>query len=296
MRSADSAVSRRRSGRMASHCRSPVGRAAQAHPRRDTDTSTSANRRHRPRQRHQPLRHPPLNRAAVNPAAAGRGRAGNAGCRAHRAAPVEPRQRAQPDPDDDDNEVVVAGLVGSGGGGLTPLVFAAREGDLESAKLLLDAGAQINQVTEYGWTPLLTAVNNRNYQLAKLPAREGRRSEHRQQGRLDAALSRDRQPQHRGRRLSGSQGGHGSPRHHPAAAREGRGPEQEGQGQHPDAHDLHDAVVLRGWRDGVHPRGAVERHRADEAAAEARRRSARPPRRSATTRSPRRPGSAGSKA
>ena len=56
--------------------------------------------------------------------------------------------------------------MGSGGGGLTALVFAAREGDLDSAKLLLDAGADINQTTEYGWTPLLTAVNNRNYTLA----------------------------------------------------------------------------------------------------------------------------------
>ena len=62
----------------------------------------------------------------------------------------------------------MAGLVGGGGGGLTPLVFAAREGDIESAKLLLDAKADINEPTEYGWTPLLTAVNNRNYQLAKL--------------------------------------------------------------------------------------------------------------------------------
>jgi ankyrin repeat protein len=61
----------------------------------------------------------------------------------------------------------------SGGGGLTPLVFAAREGDLESAKLLLDAGAPIDQVTEYGWTPLLTAVNNRNYQLAKFLLEKG---------------------------------------------------------------------------------------------------------------------------
>jgi ankyrin repeat protein len=68
---------------------------------------------------------------------------------------------------------VIAGLVGSGGGGLTPLVFAAREGDLESAKLLVDAGAPINQVTEYAWTPLLTAVNNRNYQLAKYLLEKG---------------------------------------------------------------------------------------------------------------------------
>ena len=65
-----------------------------------------------------------------------------------------------------DTDVVVAGLVGRGGGGLTAMTFAAREGDLESTKLLVAAGADINQTTEYGWTPLLTATNNRHYQLA----------------------------------------------------------------------------------------------------------------------------------
>jgi len=74
---------------------------------------------------------------------------------------------------DDDSEVVVAGLVGSGGGRLTALVFAAREGDIESARRLLDAGADVNQATEYGWTPLLTAVNNRNYELATLLVARG---------------------------------------------------------------------------------------------------------------------------
>ena len=94
---------------------------------------------------------------AAGPGAAGAGAPG----RGQGAAP------APADADtDDDNEVVFAGLVGSGGGGLTPLVFAAREGDIESARALLDAGANINQTTEYGWTPLLTAVNNRNYRLA----------------------------------------------------------------------------------------------------------------------------------
>ncbi|HVQ13188.1 MAG TPA: ankyrin repeat domain-containing protein [Vicinamibacterales bacterium] len=101
----------------------------------------------------------PAGQTAAAPAGnGGRGR-GRAGGQAAAGA------QAQQEPDDD-NEVVVAGLVGSGGGGLTPLVFAAREGDLESAKLLVDAGAPINETTEYGWTPLLTAVNNRNYQLA----------------------------------------------------------------------------------------------------------------------------------
>jgi uncharacterized protein len=82
------------------------------------------------------------------------------------AAQTPPAAEAPPDAADD-TDVIVAGLVGSGGGGLTALVFAAREGDQESAKHLLDAGADVNQTTEYGWTPLLTATNNRHYKLAQ---------------------------------------------------------------------------------------------------------------------------------
>jgi uncharacterized protein len=87
-------------------------------------------------------------------------------------APAPARQPAaapQGPPSDDNNEadVIVAGLVGRGGGGLTALIFAAREGDLDSARCLLDAGAGVNQTSEYGWTPLLTATNNRHYVLAK---------------------------------------------------------------------------------------------------------------------------------
>jgi ankyrin repeat protein len=52
------------------------------------------------------------------------------------------------------------------GGGLTPLVFAAREGCLECASALIDAGADVNQTTLYGWSPLLTATQNRHYKLA----------------------------------------------------------------------------------------------------------------------------------
>ena len=62
-------------------------------------------------------------------------------------------------------DIIIAGLVGGGSGGLTPLVFAAREGSLDAAKVLVEAGADVNQVTEYGWTPLLVATNNRNYKL-----------------------------------------------------------------------------------------------------------------------------------
>ena len=78
------------------------------------------------------------------------------------------------DPLPENEDVLVqAGLVGKGGGGLTALVFAAREGDIESAKALLDGGAKIDQTTEYGWTPLLTAINNRNYALAAMLIERG---------------------------------------------------------------------------------------------------------------------------
>ena len=52
------------------------------------------------------------------------------------------------------------------GGGLTPLVLAARQDCLECARTLLEAGADVNQRTLYGWTPLLTATQNRHYKLA----------------------------------------------------------------------------------------------------------------------------------
>jgi ankyrin repeat protein len=45
-------------------------------------------------------------------------------------------------------------------------VFAARRGDLETVRVLLAAGADVNQVTNYGWSPLLTATQNRYYKLA----------------------------------------------------------------------------------------------------------------------------------
>jgi ankyrin repeat protein len=94
-------------------------------------------------------------RGGAGAGAAARG--GNAQTQAEAAA----AQAAQ----DANQDVIIAGLVGGGSGGLTPLVFAAREGDLETAKVLVESGASVNQTTEYGWTPLLVATNNRNYKL-----------------------------------------------------------------------------------------------------------------------------------
>ncbi len=58
-------------------------------------------------------------------------------------------------------------------GGLTPLIFAAREGDLATVKLLLDAGANVNEMSEFGWTPLLVATQNRYYQLGAYLLKDG---------------------------------------------------------------------------------------------------------------------------
>jgi len=51
------------------------------------------------------------------------------------------------------------------GGALTPLIYATRANDLESVKVLLAAGADINQTSGYGWSPLLVATQNRYYKL-----------------------------------------------------------------------------------------------------------------------------------
>ena len=56
-------------------------------------------------------------------------------------------------------------------GGLTPLLFAARQGAVESAQVLLDAGADINlPEPEYKFTPLLEAIYNDHYDLAAVLA------------------------------------------------------------------------------------------------------------------------------
>jgi ankyrin repeat protein len=72
---------------------------------------------------------------------------------------------AAPVRDDQEDEGPIAGARGSGGGGLSALAFAARQGSAESARILLDAKADVNQKTEFGWSPLLVATENRNYRL-----------------------------------------------------------------------------------------------------------------------------------
>ena len=80
------------------------------------------------------------------------------------AAPAQ-TQGAAP-PSDEDVDAPPRNATADQWGGLTPLVFAARQGSIESARLLLEAGADVNQQTEYGWTALLAAIHNRYYRLA----------------------------------------------------------------------------------------------------------------------------------
>ena len=86
--------------------------------------------------------------------------------------PVRYAKAVDPRPSQGRNQDLVVSQVGPRstrareGGGLTAMVFAVRENDAESVRILLDAGADVNQVTHYGWSPLLVATQNRNYQLA----------------------------------------------------------------------------------------------------------------------------------
>ncbi len=110
---------------------------------------------------------------AANGRGAAGGRGGNAAGRGA-AQPAAPAQAGAVDggtlapADVADAGAQVAGRRGQpvkDGGEITPLVFAVRANDLDSVKVLLDAGADINQTTGYGWSPLLVATQNRYYKL-----------------------------------------------------------------------------------------------------------------------------------
>lgn len=101
--------------------------------------------------------------------AAGRGAAGRGG--AAQAAPqgggaVDGGTLAPVDVADAGAQVVGRrGQPVKDGGEITPLVFAVRANNLDAVKVLLEAGADINQTTGYGWSPLLVATQNRYYKL-----------------------------------------------------------------------------------------------------------------------------------
>ena len=101
----------------------------------------------------------------------GRGGRGGAGAGAARGGADQVDNQAADFTDDAAAAAFGFGGFGRGravvkdGGELTPLVYAVRSNDLDSVKVLLAAGADINQVTGYGWSPLLVATQNRYYKL-----------------------------------------------------------------------------------------------------------------------------------
>jgi ankyrin repeat protein len=58
-------------------------------------------------------------------------------------------------------------------GGFSALLFAARQGDLASTRLLLDAGADTNDKASDGNNALLIAINNLHYDVAALLVQRG---------------------------------------------------------------------------------------------------------------------------
>jgi ankyrin repeat protein len=58
-------------------------------------------------------------------------------------------------------------------GGMTPLLFAARDGAVDAARVLIDAGAELNAADPNGMTPLLMAITNAQIAVAQLLVDKG---------------------------------------------------------------------------------------------------------------------------
>jgi ankyrin repeat protein len=58
-------------------------------------------------------------------------------------------------------------------GGLTPLLFAARQGSLDAARALIEAGADVNLSDPDGISPLVLAIRNGHYDVAAVLVEKG---------------------------------------------------------------------------------------------------------------------------
>jgi uncharacterized protein len=58
-------------------------------------------------------------------------------------------------------------------GAMTPLMYAAREGHVETARLLLDAGASVKDVDKNDITPLFMAISNNHIDMARFLMERG---------------------------------------------------------------------------------------------------------------------------
>jgi ankyrin repeat protein len=87
----------------------------------------------------------------------------------HSLARVRPDYPGGPDVSRPPYREVLVGKTG----GMTALLHAAREGNIEAAKALLDGDANINQVSADGTSPLLVALLNGQYDLAMVLLERG---------------------------------------------------------------------------------------------------------------------------
>ncbi len=163
-------------------------------------------------------------------------------------------------------------------GGLTALLFAARQGYTDTAKALLDGGADINQLNAGDKTsPLLMSIINGHFDLAMMLLERGANPNARGVQRRGAALRRAQHPVGAEVALSEPEGVSAAEddvsRADEGAARQGRRSERarRPQGLVPGL-QLRLRGLRRSRRDAVLPRRLCERRGGDEAAGRQRRR------------------------
>ena len=89
----------------------------------------------------------------------------------HTRSQVRPRFVNIGDPNANDPELSIAGTIESGGS--TPLLFAARQGALESARLLVQAGANVDDTAADGTSALVMAAHSGHGALARFLIESG---------------------------------------------------------------------------------------------------------------------------
>ena len=73
-------------------------------------------------------------------------------------------------------------------GGFPALLYAAREGDVETAQVMLEKGVDINYGDVDNTTALTVSILNKQYSFAKFLLDRGADPEHRRRERTDSAL------------------------------------------------------------------------------------------------------------
>ena len=142
-------------------------------------------------------------------------------------------------------------------GSLTPLMFAAREGDVESARLLVAAGADVNAIAGDGKDALGLAIFNGNYELASFLDRQQVEGEPGRHAGVYAAVLGGRSPQHGNGPELPVDGHRGSASADQEAS--GRRSEPERPGQQHAAGPHAGRVAADRVRDGIDARGILRR-------------------------------------